>query len=90
MLATPRGSIAQRDFLAHMGIEPRLRKLVDANPNAARKDEMISAARRLVDPTGMGVQYRFLGVTGTGWRPLAKGEEDAWPFLNPEEAEKKA
>lgn len=40
------------------------------------------AARRLVDPNGMGQQYKVLAVTGTGARKGEKSEMgEVWPFV---------
>ncbi|KAA1467716.1 DUF185-domain-containing protein [Dentipellis sp. KUC8613] len=78
--ATAHGPLTQHEFLTRMGLRMR----VDALKRAARSDERKSAiessAHRLADLTGMGKQYKVLGVTSNGG-----GEDDAgrvWPFLD--------
>lgn len=46
-----------------------------------RKEEMESATQRLVDRSGMGTEYKVLGVIGgVNGQP-----KDIWPFMNPQE-----
>ena len=68
-----------------MGIDARVARLTaaKASTDTAGKEDIARAARRLVDPTGMGVQYKVLGITGTGGRELNDGEGEVWPFVNP-------
>ncbi|KAH8117956.1 DUF185-domain-containing protein [Phellopilus nigrolimitatus] len=84
--ATSHGPIPQRAFLQNMNIEARVAQLtLAARQRKANADAdalaVARAARRLVDPAGMGEQYKVLGVTGTGVRALADGEETVWPFV---------
>jgi NADH dehydrogenase [ubiquinone] 1 alpha subcomplex assembly factor 7 len=61
-LAQPLGPITQRDFLLQMGLEPRVEMLTASAISEKRKGEIKSSAQRLVDPTGMGTQYKILGI----------------------------
>ncbi|THH08597.1 hypothetical protein EW145_g2608 [Phellinidium pouzarii] len=77
---TPYGPITQHDFLNNMSIKPRVEMLMQAAARSgSNKSEIARAAARLVDLTGMGSQYKFLGIVGTGVRTT--GETDIWPFV---------
>lgn len=45
-----------------MGLEARVNALLRAATSEARQEQIASAAKRLVDPLGMGAQYKVLGV----------------------------
>ena len=45
-----------------------------------RKKDIEAAAKRLIDPAGMGSQYKFLAVTGT--RSAKLTTEQSWPFVD--------
>lgn len=45
-----------------------------------RKLDIDKSAKRLVDLTGMGNQYRFLGIT-SGTDPSTLPLEGVWPFV---------
>ncbi|EJD06897.1 DUF185-domain-containing protein [Fomitiporia mediterranea MF3/22] len=80
------GPLTQRDFLINMGIDARVLRLSasKAGTDKEGKEEIVRAAKRLIDPTGMGVQYKVLGVTGTGAREAGEKErEEVWPFVMP-------
>ncbi|KAF8212501.1 S-adenosyl-L-methionine-dependent methyltransferase [Mycena galopus ATCC 62051] len=70
-LVPTHGPLAQSTFLQGMGLDMRVDVLVKgkAEEDAVRIRE---AARRLVDPAGMGGQYQVMGVGGDGL---------VWPFL---------
>ena len=68
------GPIPQAAFLNRMGLEVRVASLVRNAPNEDRKIAIEGAARRLVDPSGMGGEYRVLGITGRVMEQLV------WPF----------
>ncbi|WFD43321.1 hypothetical protein MPSI1_001982 [Malassezia psittaci] len=75
------GPMTQRDFLASLGLNMRLKKLLEDNPPSRSKD-IQQAAARLVDPTGMGEQYKVLCVSAE--RAEKAGErspEEIYPFL---------
>jgi NADH dehydrogenase [ubiquinone] 1 alpha subcomplex assembly factor 7 len=73
------GPITQKDFLYRLGLEVRLSALIKAAQTEERKRDITSSAKRLVDPTGMGIQYKVLGVVGGGRKGSKKGE--VWPFV---------
>ena len=72
------GPISQSRFLTSLGLQPRLAALLRSAPTPERRTEIESAAKRLVDQTGMGAQYKIMGVVpkGTG----ARQEEGVFPF----------
>ena len=80
MTATHLGLLSQGDFLKQMGIETRVKMLVEQAKNEARKKDIASAADRLVSPIGMGNQYKIMGISGT--RESALDAETRWPFIN--------
>lgn len=88
-VATVHGPVTQQHFLFNMNINARIVQLVRNSADPVRGDAILRAARRLVDPIGMGSQYKVLGITGNGARrtPEGKeGEEDVvWPFVKDEE-----
>jgi NADH dehydrogenase [ubiquinone] 1 alpha subcomplex assembly factor 7 len=61
----PLGPITQRNFLLGLGLDARVNTLLRAATSEARQEQIASAAKRLVDPLGMGTQYKVLGVIGT-------------------------
>ncbi|PWN24715.1 DUF185-domain-containing protein [Jaminaea rosea] len=74
------GPMFQAHFLASLGLEPRVGALMNAvGDNDERKKVIEGAAKRLVDPTGMGAQYKVLGVHAN-----AEGREgedgEVYPF----------
>lgn len=77
--ATPHGPLTQHAFLTRMGLDMRVAALKRAAESEERKDAIQSAAQRLVDMTGMGGEYKVLGVTGGGQRE-GGAEEQVWPF----------
>ncbi|KAI5118137.1 hypothetical protein M0805_001736 [Coniferiporia weirii] len=85
--AVSHGAITQHKFLRNMGIEARVARLVQAKKAEGAGDinrnDIAVAARRLFDLTGMGSQYKVLGITGNGARTLAEGESEVWPFVAP-------
>lgn len=56
------GPISQRSFLSGMQIEERTNALAAAAESVERKQDIQNALKRLVDPQGMGTQYKFLGI----------------------------
>ena len=66
-----------------MNMEARIGRLILETKEKERRLAIVAAARRLVDPTGMGQQYKVLGITGTGGRKVAEGQEESevWPFV---------
>jgi NADH dehydrogenase [ubiquinone] 1 alpha subcomplex assembly factor 7 len=85
--AVPLGPLKQDAFLDRMGLALRVQRLVRGARDPARAKEIESAARRLTDGTGMGSEYKVLGVVG---REATKTEdinpgESVWPFMNSEQ-----
>lgn len=56
------GPMLQAHFLPALGMQQRVEALLRNATNAQRKDEIGKAAMRLVDMTGMGKEYKMLGV----------------------------
>ncbi|KAF8604148.1 DUF185-domain-containing protein [Ceratobasidium sp. AG-I] len=61
--ATSHGIITQQVFLAGMGASVRLQKLLDGTNDIERRALLEKGAQRLMDPLGMGTQYKVLGIT---------------------------
>lgn len=61
--ARPLRLMFQSHFLQALGLGPRMEVLEKAATSDERRAEITSAAKRLVDPTGMGAQYKVLGVS---------------------------
>lgn len=86
--ARPLGLMYQAHFLQALGLGPRVEALEKAAANDERRADISSAAKRLVDPTGMGAQYKVLGVSseaspGGSAEAVAKAKEPAdkvYPF----------
>jgi SAM-dependent MidA family methyltransferase len=57
------GPMFQAHFLKALGLEQRVEALTKSATDDNRKKEMESAAKRLVDPLGMGAQYKVLGIS---------------------------
>jgi NADH dehydrogenase [ubiquinone] 1 alpha subcomplex assembly factor 7 len=75
--ATTHGPLSQRSFLLQMGINTRVAALQRAAALPERGVALGKAAARLVDGTGMGKEYRVMGVTGA----VGEGTEGVWPFV---------
>jgi NADH dehydrogenase [ubiquinone] 1 alpha subcomplex assembly factor 7 len=80
-LVNTHGTLSQRTFLKRMGI--------DARVEAIGSQTVSEAAKRLVDLTGMGGQYRVLGITAKKDHPPSSpsagensADEEVWPFVN--------
>lgn len=85
ILATVHGPVTQQHFLFNMNINARIAQLVRNSADPVRGDAILRAARRLVDPIGMGSQYKVLGITGNGAQRAQEGKEDVvWPFVKDE------
>ncbi|ORY91491.1 S-adenosyl-L-methionine-dependent methyltransferase [Leucosporidium creatinivorum] len=77
-LATSHGPLPQSTFLTSLGLQPRLAGLLRA-ATPERKKEIESAAKRLIDSTGMGSQYKVMAITPK--RTEGAPEEECFPFL---------
>jgi NADH dehydrogenase [ubiquinone] 1 alpha subcomplex assembly factor 7 len=62
-----------------MGLSTRVSALQRAASFPERADTLGKAAARLVDPTGMGKEYKVMGVTGGAAR--AADADGVWPFI---------
>lgn len=80
------GPMFQSHFLTSMGVTPRVQALVNNQTDQQRKNVIESSAKRLIDPVGMGGQYKVMGVesggrvasSGSG-EPLSE-EDKVYPF----------
>lgn len=75
------GSLSQADFLTRMGIKVRVEALKRSATDETRRSDIDKAATRLVDLTGMGNQYRILGIT-SAVDPATPPAEEIWPFVS--------
>jgi len=82
--AFPLGPLDQATFLLRMGLQERVQNLQKSVGNPDRSQSIASAAHRLVDPTGMGSQYKVLGVTGYKNAELSMDEraKAEYPFFD--------
>ena len=78
--------MTQGAFLDKMGLILRVSML--SRNNASRAESIRKAARRLVDMSGMGQQYKVLGLTGGDW--VKSNEQGIWPFVEPKLEPKEA
>lgn len=61
-----------------MGIDLRVSKLVEAAADPARKKEIAQAAERLVSLTGMGSEYKVMGIVPA--MPDSNETAEVYPF----------
>jgi len=73
------GPITQANFLNDMGMSLRVQKLVKDARNEERRQAIANAAKRLVDPVGMGAEYKVFGFTS-----LLNDVPFVYPFEKPE------
>ncbi|KAI0701907.1 S-adenosyl-L-methionine-dependent methyltransferase [Cerioporus squamosus] len=85
-LASHHGPIPQALFLHRMGLQARVNAL-KASAEDKRKKQIEDAASRLVDPTGMGSQYKVMALMGK--RKAEPTEEERWPFVDLREDSKR-
>lgn len=76
---TVHGPIPQYIFLEKMGLQLRLDSLVRAAKAEARKTSIRDAAERLVNKSGMGTEYKVMGLT-----TVVKDGGKVWPFVKAE------
>ncbi|EGN98843.1 hypothetical protein SERLA73DRAFT_55110, partial [Serpula lacrymans var. lacrymans S7.3] len=79
-IVTTHGPIPQSTFLARLGMQLRIDALVRAAKSPERRETIEQAAKRLIDPLGMGSQYQFLGITNK--MEGEKSNEGVWPFID--------
>lgn len=58
------GAINQGDFLLGLGIEQRMQRLIDANPDQG--EQIYDGVRRLVDPSEMGERFKVICMSSPG------------------------
>ncbi|RDX57085.1 DUF185-domain-containing protein [Lentinus brumalis] len=85
-LASHHGPITQALFLHRMGLQARVNALKATAKDDDRKKQIDHAASRLVDPTGMGSQYKVMALMGK--REAEPTEEERWPFVDLREQSK--
>jgi hypothetical protein len=73
------GPLLQRAFLCHMGLGTCINTLQCAAASPKHADELDKAATQLVDPAGMGKEYKVMGVT-SGAACMADAD-GVWPFI---------
>ena len=78
------GPVTQDFFLINMGFDVRLSRLIGTAKKSENKNDIYRGAKRLVDPSGMGKQYKVLGFTGSGARQPAT-HSDAPTSQQPQE-----
>ncbi|KAF9453493.1 DUF185-domain-containing protein [Macrolepiota fuliginosa MF-IS2] len=83
-LVIPHGPISQRTFLTRMGIDLRVDALARSAKTDERRAAIRSSAKRITDRTGMGEEYKVLGVTSVSRHEGLVGAE-VWPFEVKEE-----
>ncbi|KAG1870766.1 hypothetical protein DFJ58DRAFT_24018 [Suillus subalutaceus] len=74
------GPISQRNFFTRMGIEIRAAALVRSASSLERKKAIEDGASRLIDPLGMGEQYKVLGAVAKGRAEEGRDGSEVWPF----------
>lgn len=79
-LVSTHGPISQREFLTCMGIEIRADALVRSASSLERKRAIEDGASRLIDPLGMGEQYKVLGAVAKGKAEEGQDIGEIWPF----------
>lgn len=79
-LVSTHGPISQRNFLTCMGIEIRAAALVRSAFSLERKKAIEDGASRLIDPLGMGEQYKVLGAVAKGRAEEGQDVGEVWPF----------
>ena len=57
------GPTPQEKFLMQLGLPLRLEGLLEETKTAEQREEIRSAAAKLVNPTGMGKEYKVMGIT---------------------------
>ncbi|KAN0134557.1 S-adenosyl-L-methionine-dependent methyltransferase [Lactarius tabidus] len=77
--AMAHGPLSQRSFLLQMGLGTRVNALQRTAASPERGDALTEAAARLVDPVGMGKEYKVMGLTGGAARTA--DAEGVWPFV---------
>jgi len=73
--------MTQEMFLLNMGFDVRF-AVLSSKVKRKGKAGLRHACQRLIDRTGMGTEYKVLGLTGNGARQTAQADdEEVWPFV---------
>lgn len=81
-VVTSSGPISQRVFLEMMGLSVRLRSLMKGAGSEKRRNEIYEAGMRLTSPSGMGEEYKVVGITNSSKDTMV------WPFSKSDEKPK--
>lgn len=73
-IVTTSGPISQGVFLEKMGISVRLQTLTQAARSEKRRGEIHRDVMRLTSPSGMGKEYKVMGITNNSKDMMV------WPF----------
>jgi len=84
-LVTIHGPTPQSTFLERMGLRLRVNALVRNAKTDERRSAIWDAAKRLVDPVGMGKEYQVMGFTNPVSGAEARSPTDVWPFVGVEQ-----
>ncbi|RXW25505.1 hypothetical protein EST38_g304 [Candolleomyces aberdarensis] len=79
-LVSTHGPLTQSSFLERMGLPIRVDALLRGAKSEERRKVIQDAASRLVDLSGMGKEYKVLGITST-----AGTDVEAYPFIREQE-----
>jgi NADH dehydrogenase [ubiquinone] 1 alpha subcomplex assembly factor 7 len=74
------GPLTQGAFLERMAIAQRVQSLIRSAATPERAQAIEDAAKRLVDPSGMGGEYKILGVVGRASDELPREIGEIYPF----------
>ena len=64
-----------------LGLPLRLEGLLEETKTAEQREEIRSAAAKLVNPTGMGKEYKVMGITSKTSEKTKSAS--TWPFPDP-------
>jgi NADH dehydrogenase [ubiquinone] 1 alpha subcomplex assembly factor 7 len=68
-----------------MGIRLRVNALVRNAGSGEREKAILEAAERLVDPIGMGKEYKVMGIVSPPTGDETTASSDIWPFVEVKE-----
>lgn len=74
IVARPLTAIPQLQFLLSLGLQARLTSLLASAATDERREDMRKGAQRLIDPLGMGEEYKVMGIEPLG------GDGEVYPF----------
>jgi NADH dehydrogenase [ubiquinone] 1 alpha subcomplex assembly factor 7 len=68
-----------------MGLLLRVNALVRNAKSDERRTPILDAAKRLVDPAGMGKEYQVMGITSFSSGAERQAPVEVWPFFESKE-----